>query len=82
VIDVFEELAVDLRIDRAQTAVDVDLEDGNARGCLSGRVVPQRVEPCVREQDERKQRGFHHDLQSRRQSVTVADPGASRRRPA
>ena len=79
-VDVFEELAVDLRIDRAETAVGVDLEDGNARGCLSGRLVPQRLEPCGREQDERKQRGFHHDCQSRRQRVTAADPGASHRR--
>ena len=82
VVDVFEELAVDLRIDGAQTAVGVDLEDGNARRCLSGRLVPQRCEPSGREQDERKQRGFHHDCQSRRQRVTAADPGASHLRPA
>ena len=66
VVDVFEELAVDLRIDRAQTAVGVDLEDGNARGCLSGRLVPQRLEPCGREQDERKQRVF----------ITIVSPDA------
>src|SRR5207342_3525724 len=46
VVDVFEELTVDLWIDRARTAVGVDLENGHARGCLSGRLVPQRLEPC------------------------------------
>ena len=80
-VDVFEELAVDLPVDRAQTAVGVDLKDRNARGHLERRLVLQRLEPSGREQGERKPRGFHHDLSPEDRGYR-RDPGASHRRPA
>ena len=81
VVDVLEELAVDLPVDRAQTAVGVDLKDRNARATLSGCLVRQRIEPSGREQGERKPRGFHHDL-SPEDRVSAGNRGARHRPPA
>ena len=49
VIDVFEELAVDLPIDRAKTAVGVDLKDGDAGCRLRVRRVLRRREETTRQ---------------------------------
>jgi hypothetical protein len=45
VVDVFEKLTVDLRIDRADPSIGIDLKDGDSRSWLT------------RSQDKRKQRG-------------------------